>query len=291
MRAWLVALSVALLCVEVVRPLRTRRRENKGRRVGRNLAVAGLAAATVQLLEQPVVLPLARVVERRRWGVLPRLALPRPAETLLALVALDYTLYLWHVLVHRVPFLWRFHAVHHADLDLDASTAIRFHFGELILSVPWRAAQVSLIGITPRTLTLWQTLTLMSVVFHHSNTRLPFRIEQALGWALVTPRMHGIHHSRKLSEVNSNWSSGLSLWDRVHGTLKLDVPQSAILIGVNGLDVPEDVTLPKILVEPFREPARIAGRTTAHSSRQSRLFERGFRTARRSESRPSGGRA
>jgi sterol desaturase/sphingolipid hydroxylase (fatty acid hydroxylase superfamily) len=253
--AWLqcalAGLGLALVAIELARPLRRRQRESKARHLSRNAAIAGLAAATVQLLEQPVVRPLARLAQRRGWGLLGRSGLPDPARTVLALLALDYTLYLWHILVHRVPALWRFHAVHHADLDLDASTAIRFHFGELALSVPWRAAQVVVIGVDARTLALWQTLTLMSVLFHHSNVRLPERLESALGAVLVTPRMHGIHHSREADEMQANWSSGLSLWDRLHGTLRTDVPQEAIEIGVDGFDAPSEVRLAEMVRAPF----------------------------------------
>jgi sterol desaturase/sphingolipid hydroxylase (fatty acid hydroxylase superfamily) len=247
----LAGLAAAVVATELLRPLRRHRREPKRRRVRRNLAVAGLAAATVQLLEQPVVRPLARVAQRRGWGLLGRSRLPDAARTVVALLALDYTLYVWHVLVHRVPALWRFHAVHHADLDLDASTAVRFHFGELALSVPWRAAQVVVIGVDPRTLTLWQTLTLMSVLFHHSNARLPSAVESVLGAVLVTPRMHGIHHSRDAEEMQANWSSGLSLWDRLHGTLRTDVPQDEIEIGVDGFDSPVEVRLAEMVRAPF----------------------------------------
>lgn len=247
----LLAAAVIVTCVEIWRPLRRRQREPKATHTGRNFAVAGIAAATVQLFEQPVVMPIATLAERRGWG-LPRLGLPRWLETAVALVALDYTLYLWHVLVHKTPALWRFHAVHHVDLDLDASTALRFHFGELIASVPWRAAQVAVIGVRPETLRLWQSLTLLSVLFHHSNMRLPLRVERVLGWLLVTPRMHGIHHSTESSEMNANWSSGLSLWDRLHGTLRLDVPQDQILIGVEGFNDRRDAALERVLAQPFQ---------------------------------------
>jgi sterol desaturase/sphingolipid hydroxylase (fatty acid hydroxylase superfamily) len=248
----LVALAVTLVCAEAVRPLRRRQRESKRRRMQRNAVIGGLGAVAVQLCEQPIVLPLARYVERRRWGVLAQLDLPAPLRTALALVALDYTLYLWHIIVHRVPCLWRFHRVHHADLDLDASTAIRFHFGELVASIPWRAAQVALIGVDARTLQRWQTLTLMSVAFHHSNVRLPRQVEQRLAYLLVTPRMHGIHHSRVAEEMDSNWSSGLSVWDRLHGTMRQDIPDDAIEIGVDAFDDPSRVSLARMLVEPSK---------------------------------------
>ena len=105
-------------------------------------------------------------------------------------IMMDYTLYCWHVLIHRVPALWRFHAVHHVDLDMDASTALRFHFGEMAMSVPYRAAQVAMIGVSPRALSIWQALLFLSVMFHHSNVRLPRSFERWLVRFIVTPRMH-----------------------------------------------------------------------------------------------------
>jgi sterol desaturase/sphingolipid hydroxylase (fatty acid hydroxylase superfamily) len=241
---------VAIFLTELRRPLR---REVEGRtsRVPRNLAMAGLAATTVQLAEAPVVEPLARLVHRRCVGLLPRLHLPRAVDTFAAVLLLDYTLYLWHVLTHRVSALWRFHVVHHADLDLDATTALRFHFGELALSVPYRAAQIAVIGVSPRALSMWQTALLVSILFHHSNIRLPLSIERWLCRIVVTPRMHGIHHSIVPEETDSNWSSGLAVWDWLHGTGSVNVPQAAIDIGVPAYRDPRQVTLPAIVAMPF----------------------------------------
>lgn len=245
--------AFALLTVlERRRPLRDAR-ESKLRRAARNMIFAGLGAATVNLLERPVVEPVARLVERRRWGLLAVRRLPHPLQMALAAVLLDYTLYVWHVLVHRVPWLWRFHLVHHADLDMDASTALRFHFGELALSIPWRAAQVAAIGVTPEALRFWQNALLVSILFHHSNVELPIAAERALGRLFVTPRMHGIHHSIVPDEIDSNWSSGLTIWDWLHGTLRLNVAQGAITIGVPAYRDPEDLTLRKSVRLPFVE--------------------------------------
>jgi sterol desaturase/sphingolipid hydroxylase (fatty acid hydroxylase superfamily) len=241
---------VVLTIFERWRPLRPAR-EAKLRRVSRNLVFAGLAAATVNLLERPLVQPLASTVERRRLGLLHAIPLPAPVHLMLAVVLLDYTLYIWHVLVHRVPWLWRFHLVHHMDLDLDASTALRFHFGELAVSIPWRAAQIAAIGVGPNALALWQNALLISILFHHSNVQLPIGVERVLSRILVTPRVHGIHHSIVPEETNSNWSSGLTVWDRLHGTLRLDVPQNAIAIGVAAYRSAEEVTLGKALELPF----------------------------------------
>lgn len=232
------------------RPLR-RSVEPKLKRNARNLAVAGMAAAALQLVESPVIQPLTALVERRGWGLVKRVRLPKYLEVALAVILLDYTLYVWHVLTHRVPFLWRFHVAHHVDLDLDASTALRFHFGELAISTLWRALQVALIGVSPYALSVWQTFLLLSILFHHSNIRLPLALERKLNLILVTPRMHGIHHSIVREETDSNWSSGLTLWDWLHGTLRLNVPQAEITIGVPAYREPTEVELIKILTMPF----------------------------------------
>ncbi|MDQ1611432.1 MAG: hypothetical protein QOG00_1363 [Pyrinomonadaceae bacterium] len=232
------------------RPLR-RPNESKLKRDARNLAMAGVAAVTLQLAERPLVERLTAHVERRRVGLLKQFALPRPLEVALAVVLMDYTLYVWHVLTHRVPALWRFHLVHHADLDLDASTALRFHFGELVASVAWRAAQVRLIGVAPQSLAAWQSFLFASILFHHSNVRLPVGVERRLNLFVVTPRMHGIHHSTVRAERDANWSSGLTLWDKLHGTLRLNVPQGAIEIGVPAYRAPEELGLSELLKLPF----------------------------------------
>ncbi|MGH9163461.1 MAG: sterol desaturase family protein [Vicinamibacteraceae bacterium] len=221
------------------------------RHSARNLVVATLSAATINLVEAPVVMPLARLGQRRRWGLVRRLPLPSGLRDALAVILMDYTLYVWHILVHRVPWLWRLHLVHHVDLDLDASTGIRFHAIEMAASMPWRAAQVAVIGTSLRALHLWQALTLASIIFHHSNTKLPIRIERWLAYLLVTPRMHGIHHSIVQAETHSNFSSGLTIWDWLHGTLRLNIPQREITIGVPAYRDPEHVRLPAILALPI----------------------------------------
>jgi sterol desaturase/sphingolipid hydroxylase (fatty acid hydroxylase superfamily) len=240
----------ALLWLERRRPLRPSV-EPKLKRNVRNLAVAGLAAVALHFAERPVVAPLARAVERRGWGILKRRRLPLWLEVAAAVVLLDYTLYVWHVLTHRAPLLWRFHVVHHADLDLDASTALRFHFGELVSAVAWRAGQIVVIGVSPLSLSVWQTFLFLSILFHHSNVELPFELERRLSRLIVTPRMHGIHHSVVREETDSNWSSGLTVWDRLHGTLRLNVPQQEIYIGVPAYRTSAEVGLTKILWLPF----------------------------------------
>lgn len=241
-----------LWLLERRRPLRPEV-ESKLTRTGRNLAVAGVAAVALQLIERPVVQRVTRLVEKRRWGLLKQVSLPLWLETLLAVVLMDYTLYLWHVLMHRWPVLWRFHLPHHVDLDLDTSTALRFHAGELAIATVWRVGQLVLIGVSQLSFSVWQTFVLFSIIFHHSNLRLPIGFERKLNLIFVTPRMHGIHHSIVAGETNSNWSSGLTVWDWLHGTLKLDVPQDEITIGVPAYRDESEVTLGSVLTMPFLE--------------------------------------
>ena len=181
------------------------------------------------------------------------LALKRPLDVIVSIALLDYTLWIWHRANHGVPLLWRFHLVHHIDLDLDASTALRFHFGEMALSVLFRALQVILIGPTPDALSIWQNVLFGSILFHHSNLRLPLDCERLLTLVIVTPRMHGIHHSTHRGEADSNWSSLLSVWDRLHGTYRMDRPADAIVIGVPAYQDPAEVTLGRMLLLPFLE--------------------------------------
>lgn len=243
----------ALAWFERRRPLRRHQAESKFRREARNFAVAAVGAGALLLIERPAILPLAQFVDGHKWGLLKQVRLPSWLEVALAIVFLDYTLYVWHYLTHRVPFLWRFHVAHHVDLDLDASTALRFHFGELAISVPWRAAQVVVIGVSPIAYLTWQTFVFLSIMFHHSNVELPIGLERWLNRVIVTPRMHGIHHSIIEEESNSNWSSGLTIWDHLHGTLRLNVPQDEVTIGVPAYRNPEEVVLKEVLALPFHE--------------------------------------
>lgn len=239
-----------LYVFEKRRPLR-HQIEQKELGTARNLAIAAVAGVAINLFEKPVTDKLTRVVEKKKFGLLKIFRLPKFLETTLAVILLDYTLYLWHVLTHKSPFLWRFHKIHHADLDLTASTAFRFHFGEMTISVLWRAGQILLIGVSPEALKTWQTLLFLSVLFHHSNVSLPEKLEDKLQKIFITPKLHGIHHSIVKDEMDSNWSSGLSIWDYLHGTFRDDIPQNQITIGVAGFDKENEVTLGKMLIEPF----------------------------------------
>ena len=231
--------------------------DSKLKRDVRNLAVAGLAAAAMQFVEFPVAMAIAMRAQQKQSGLFQIVPAPEWAKSIAAILLLDYTLYIWHRLTHRVPLLWRFHQVHHVDREMDASTALRFHFGEITLSVAFRAAQVWLIGPAPATYAAWQMFLFFCILLHHANIRLPLAWEQRLARILVTPRLHGIHHSVVPEEVNSNWSSGLTIWDWLHGTLRTTVPQDSIVIGVEGLRGDRDQELGNVLLLPFRAAATV----------------------------------
>ena len=255
-----------LLWLERRRPLRPQAREPGLRRQARNLTLAAIGAVVLQIIQQPLVMALSRRAVRQHRGLLQIRPLPAWLEVSLALLLMDYTLYLWHVLLHRLPLLWRFHAVHHSDPDMDTSTSLRFHVGELLFSVLWRLAQIRLIGVSPLALWIWEGLMHASILFHHANLRLPERFEAGLGQILVTPGLHAIHHSVVPSERESNYSSGLTLWDRLHGSLKRDVAQDAIQIGLPEYPDPAALSLGRLLTLPFAKAAKAA--TTPANSRE-----------------------
>ena len=248
--AFMIAAAAAIVYAERRWPLRAPTQAEPQRSL-RNVALGIGALAMVQIAEAPLVNPLARRVERRRLGLAQRLPLPAWARDLVAFLMLDYSIYLWHVLTHKLPVLWRFHLVHHVDLDLDASTALRFHAADMAISAPYRALQVVSAGASPRALKAWQGFFFLSVLFHHSNIRLPLRLERALARVFTTPRMHGIHHSAVQDETDSNWSSGLAVWDHLHRTFRLDVPQATIAIGVPAYRDPAELGIAASLALPF----------------------------------------
>lgn len=260
----------AVLWFETKRPLR-QQTQSKLKRDTRNLAMAAMSATSISVFEKPIVRRLSQMVHHRGWGLLKLFKLPVWAEVGLAVLLLDYTLYIWHVLTHKAPFLARFHRVHHADLDMDASTAIRFHFGEMIVSVPWRAAQVLAIGAAPLALSAWQTLTTMAILFHHSNWRLPYRIERWLSRLIVTPRMHGIHHSIIMEETDANWSTIFSFPDFLHRTIRLNVPQEKLTIGLPVLRNENELTVRKLISMPITAGHPAAQRPTELMRREERL--------------------
>jgi len=232
------------------RPLRARTRPWR-ERLPTNAALLALAALVVRLALVPASLAVAAAGERAGAGLVRALPLPPAAAAALAVLLLDWTVYLWHRLNHRVPLLWRFHLVHHTDLDVDVSTAFRFHAGELLLSVGWRSAQILAIGVGPALALGYEAALEIATAFHHSNWRLPPRVERALAVVLVTPRMHGLHHAAVEAETNSNWSAIFSWWDRAHRTLRRERGGEAPRIGVPAYRDPRELGALRLLALPF----------------------------------------
>jgi sterol desaturase/sphingolipid hydroxylase (fatty acid hydroxylase superfamily) len=247
--AGVIVVLVLLFVAETWAPLR-RRMQPRGERLAVNAMVALGAALVVRLALVPVGIAVAGVAQRGGFGLLHWLPAPAVLAWIVGLLLLDYTMYVWHRLNHRLPLLWRFHLVHHTDLDLDVSTAVRFHAGELLLSCGWRAAQVAAIGPPVALVVVFEVAFEAATAFHHSNWRLPAALDRALAWIVVTPRMHGIHHSTLEAETNSNWSVMLSWWDRLHRTLRFQRAATPPVIGLPAYRAP--LRAWELLALPFR---------------------------------------
>lgn len=243
------ALYVALFLLERAYPLR-RARAPLLRRLVANLAISALAFITAALLVQPAALAMLGYAEGR-LGLIPLLGVEGPAQFVAAFLLLDLSFYYWHVANHRFGFLWRFHNVHHIDPDLDVSTAFRFHFVEVGFSAGFRALQVLLIGPSLAAYVVYEVAFQLGTLFHHSNLRLPICVERVLNLLVVTPRMHGIHHSDLRQENLSNFGVVHSFWDRLHRTLCISVPQSQVRIGIPGYSEPDDHGLLRSILIPF----------------------------------------
>lgn len=239
-----------LLVAENIYPLRARKRPRPGRYVT-NAVMTSLAVLAGAAAVRPVGLGLASLTEARAFGALNWLALPGWAKFAAGFLLMDLTFYYWHRVNHTVHFLWRFHSVHHIDPDLDVTTSMRFHFGEVLLSSFFRAAQVAAIGIAPQTYIVYESCFTLATLFHHSNLKVPLSLERGLNRILVTPRMHGIHHSVVRSELNSNYSVIFRWWDALNRSLVLNVPQSAITIGVGRFADARDNRVLRLAMLPF----------------------------------------
>lgn len=246
----LVGVFIVLFILEGRRQLRKRTQPRIKRAITNNL-VSLPAFTLLRFLFLPVMIWLAQKNKQLKLGLNYQYDAHPVVKFLVAFLIMDYTNYLWHVLNHRVPLLWRFHLVHHTDLDLDVTTALRFHFGEIIGSVFYRGGFAFVSGAIPLDVLLYELVFEGATQFHHSNMRLPLKVEKGLNKVMVTPRMHGIHHSMVKSEADSNYAVIFSWWDRLHSTLNLDTPQSALNIGVPAYANAHELTPGKLLRLPF----------------------------------------
>ena len=245
------SLFALLLLMQWKFPLR-RQHFSVLRRLARNLGFSapGFALARISLV--PIPLLVAIWAERNQFGLLHLVPGPRWLAVALGVLVMDYAYWWWHVGLHLVPVLWRFHNVHHSDLDMDVSTATRFHLGEVIFSVPFRVVIVASFGINFWAMAIFEIMFETANLFEHSNWRLPLVLERTLNHLFVTPRMHGIHHSIVQRETNSNWGTIFCWWDFLHRTLRRDIPQDAITIGVAAYRDETELTLGKLFVLPFQ---------------------------------------
>jgi sterol desaturase/sphingolipid hydroxylase (fatty acid hydroxylase superfamily) len=248
---FLIVSFLLLLFLQWKFPLR-RQSFSKVRRFLRNALFSspGFVLARISLIPFPLLTALWAA--QNHFGLLRLLPIPHWLGIVLGVLLMDYLYWWWHVALHLVPILWRFHNVHHCDLDMDVTTALRFHLGEIIFSVPFRIVIVAAFGIDFWALVIFELLFEAANLFEHSNWRLPIRLERFLNHLLVTPRMHGIHHSIVQRETNSNWGTVFCWWDHLHRTLRRDVPQDAITIGVASYRDETELTLGKLFVLPFR---------------------------------------
>ena len=176
---------------------------------------------------------------------------------ILATVAfMDFILYVWHLLNHEMPFLWRFHRVHHSDLNMDVSTATRFHIGELVISAVIKISLIFFLGASSLGVVIFESTLVFCAQFHHSSLRIAKGFESIFWILFVPPSMHRIHHSVKIRERNANYGTIFSLWDRILGTLISDVDQDGIKIGVGAYPKPQKLNFHHLLAMPFTRPVR-----------------------------------
>ena len=264
--AVIVCFFLILLAVENVAPLRRRQRP-RGQRLAVNTVVGALALAAGFAIVAPSASTTLREVSALRFGLLRWLETPSTVELVLGVALLDLSFYYWHRANHTVPFLWRFHNAHHVDPDLDVTTAYRFHFAEVAMSAAFRVAQIAVIGVSPLTFAIYEVMFHANTIFQHSNLRLPIGVERVLNAILVTPRMHGIHHSEIREENNSNYSVVFPWWDRLHRTLRLNLPQDDVIIGIAAYRDESDNKAASVLLMPFRSQRDYWRRADGSSAR------------------------
>lgn len=246
----LILINLLLLFLETKFHLR-RRVQNKFSRTVINTLVSIPAFALLRFAFLPVMVWIAYKNQDWHLGLNYMYNLPVWTKAVIAFIILDYGNYLWHILNHKIPLLWRFHLVHHTDLDLDITSAFRFHAGELVGSVFFRGAVTLLSGASPILVLIYEIVFEAATQFHHSNWKLPLQFERILNKLIVTPRMHGIHHSIVKQETDSNYSVIFSFWDRLHRTGSLKDLNEEVIVGVPSYNKPEELTIGFLFKLPF----------------------------------------
>lgn len=250
------AVLIAMMAWELAAP---RRRQHIPRvlRWSNNLALLVLDTLILRLTFPVLAVGVAVMAQDAGWGLLNALDVPSWLTVLAAILILDLAIYLQHVMFHAVPGLWRLHRMHHADQEFDATTGLRFHPVEIVVSMAIKLAVVGAIGAPPVAVLLFEVLLNATALFNHSNIRLPHGVDRVLRLVLVTPDMHRVHHSVDPRETNSNYGFSLPWWDRLLGTYVAQPAKGhdAMQIGIEQFRTPRDQWLDRMLVQPMRGPA------------------------------------
>ncbi len=221
-----------------------------------NMTITGFNSLILNLVFAGAVLRTATYVTTRQSGVLNTVDLPHWVKLLGTVVFMDFMLYVWHLLNHEVPFFWRFHRVHHSDLNMDVSTATRFHVGELAMSTIIKMSLVFFLGASATGVLIFESTLVLCAQFHHSSFKVPQWFETVFWILFVPPSMHRIHHSVVIKERDANYGTIFSTWDRWLGTLLSDVDQSRTRIGLGAYQDPEKLSLHHLLLMPFTRAVR-----------------------------------
>jgi sterol desaturase/sphingolipid hydroxylase (fatty acid hydroxylase superfamily) len=254
--AVMVSVLAALWLLETWLPFYAEFREGRAprlRHAARNLTMGLMNALLLALAFGALLAGAATLAERNQFGLLHQVAWPSWAEMLLGFVLFDLWMYVWHRANHRIPLLWRFHRMHHSDPEMDVTTGVRFHTGEVVLSAVARLAVLPLLGISIGQVAVYEAVFLPVVLFHHSNVRLPRWLDYGLLALIVTPAMHRVHHSRWQPETDSNYGSVFPYWDLLFRSFRLR-NAGEIRLGLDGLDTPEWQTLAGMMRTPLQSP-------------------------------------
>ena len=238
---------------EIAAPRRALR-ESKPIRWASNLAIIVLNSALLRILFPAAAVGVAAFVAERGAGLFNLFAVPYPLAMVLSLLALDLAVYLQHLMFHAMPILWRVHRMHHADLDFDVTTGVRFHPLEILLSFGIKGSVVLLLGTPPVSVLIFEAILNATSMFNHGNVRIAAGIDRVLRWLVVTPDMHRVHHSILARETNSNFGFNLPWWDRLFGTYRAQpaAGHEAMTIGVDAFRNPRELGLDRMLLQPFR---------------------------------------
>ncbi len=247
-----VAALAVLGWLEAARPRRPRV-ASKARRWTANLGIVAVDTLAVRLLVPLLPVALAALCQEKGLGLLPLLGLTGVGGLVLTLLVLDLAIYYQHRAFHHFRLLWRLHRMHHADLDLDVTSALRFHPGEILLSVVYKLALVALLGPAPLAVLIFEVGLNVCAMFNHANVALPLALDRAVRLALVTPDMHRVHHSTDMREANTNFGFNFPWWDRLLGTYKAqpDKGHENMVIGLNIFREPKFMDLWWMLAQPF----------------------------------------